>query len=66
MLEKFTEEHHKIISGLGTVLSHLNANSGIMAIFMSWGDTQNSEDTLEMLNDYIVKYIKPNNLPQGQ
>lgn len=56
--ENYTKTFHEIISGLGTILSSLNANSGIMAIFMSWGDTQNSEDTLIMLNDYIDRYIK--------
>ncbi len=66
MPEQFTETHHKIISGLGTLLSSLNANSGIMAIVMSWGDTQDSEDTLQMLNDYIESYITPNNQFQHQ
>lgn len=56
--EQFSEVHHKIISGLGTLFSNLGANSGIMAIIMSWGDTQNSQDTLQMLNDYIEKYIE--------
>ena len=66
MSEQFTETHHKIISGLGTLLSSLNANSGIMAIVMSWGDTQNSEDTLQMLNDYIETYVTPNKILQHQ
>lgn len=66
MEEKFSKTHHKIISGLGTILSHLNANSGIMAIVMSWGDTQDSEATLEMLNDYVSKYINTNSSPPHQ
>ena len=56
--EDFSEIHHKIISGLGTILSSFGAGCGIMAIFMSWGDTQNSEETLEQLTDYINRYIK--------
>ena len=66
MSEQFLETHHKIIDGLGTLLSSLNANSGIMAIVMSWGDTQNSEDTLEMLNGYIEKYLTSNKELQHQ
>ena len=58
MEEQFLDTHHKIISGLGTILSSLNANSGIMAIFMSWGDTQDSISTLQMLSDYIEKYTE--------
>ncbi len=49
----FSETHHQIIGQLGTILSHLKANSGIMAAIMSWGDTQNSADTLTALTDYI-------------
>lgn len=61
--EQFSEVHHKIVDGLGTILSSLGANSGIMSIVMSWGDTQDSVSTLQMLNDYIEKYIdkKPAN-----
>jgi hypothetical protein len=55
--EEFSETHHKIIEGFGALLSSLGANSGIMAIIMSWGDTQDSKNTLEMVNDYIEKYI---------
>ena len=57
MSEQFTKTHHEIINGLGTILSSLNANSGVMSIVMSWGDTQDSESTLEMLNDYIKIHI---------
>jgi hypothetical protein len=66
MNEKFTPTHRQIISGIGTLLSSLNANSGIMAIVMSWGDTQDSEATLEMLNDYIKQYLEPKSQPQHQ
>lgn len=66
MNEQFTETHHKIVSALGTLFSSLKANSGIMAIIMSWGDTQNSEDTLIMLDDYIEKYVTPNKQLQHQ
>jgi hypothetical protein len=66
MSEQFTETHHKIINGLGTILSSLNANSGIMAIVMSWGDTQDSEATLEMVNDYIESYLSASKQPQHQ
>lgn len=62
--ENFSNVHHKIIDGLGTVLSGLGADSGIMSIVMSWGDTQDSMSTLEMLNDYIERYI--NTQPQHQ
>lgn len=58
--EIFSETHHKIIDGLGTILSSLGANSGIMSIFMSWGDTQDSISTLDILNDYIEKYVDNN------
>jgi hypothetical protein len=57
MDEQFSETHHKIISALGTILSHLNADSGIMSAVMSWGDTQNSDDTLTALADYNSKFI---------
>jgi hypothetical protein len=57
MKEKFTKTHHEIIDELGTILSHLGANSGIMAIFMSWGDGQDSKSTLEMAKGYNEKYI---------
>ena len=62
--EQFSEVHHKIIDGLGTVLSSLGANSGIMSIVMSWGDTQDSVSTLQMLNDYIEKFVSKQ--PQRQ
>lgn len=57
MSEQFTETHFKIVDALGTILSSLNANSGIMSIVMSWGDCQDSESTLEMLNDYIKQFV---------
>lgn len=56
--EKFSEIHHKIISEIGSVLSYLGANSGIMSNVMSWGDTQDSEETLQNLKDYREEYIK--------
>lgn len=56
--EKFSETHHKIVDGLGTLFSHLGAGSGIMAIVMSWGDTMDSKQTLKMLEGYIEKYVK--------
>lgn len=66
MTEQFTKTHFKIVDGIGTILSSLNANSGIMSIVMSWGDTQNSEDTLQMLNDYIEKFVVINSQSQHQ
>lgn len=66
MEEQFTEIHHKITNGFGVIFSHLGANSGIMALIMSWGDTQDSISTLEMLEDYIEKYIEPNKKLQHQ
>jgi len=56
MEEKFTEIHHQITIEFGKILSSLGANSGVMALMMSWGDTQDSESTLEMLKDYNQKY----------
>lgn len=62
--EYFRDSHHKIIDGLGSVLSSLGADSNIMMIFMSWGDTMNSQNTLDMLTE-CVKYDL-NTLPQDQ
>ena len=55
--EKFSKIHHEIISEIGNVLSSLGANSGIMANIMSWGDTQDSTETLQNLKDYREKYL---------
>jgi hypothetical protein len=60
MSEKFSKIHHEIISEIGTVLGSLNANSGVMSNIMSWGDTQDSEQTLKLLIDYRKKYLKIN------
>jgi len=51
MTEKFSKTHHEIISEIGAILSRLGANSGTMANVMSWGDTQESEATLQNLKD---------------
>lgn len=64
--EKFSKIHHKIISEIGDVLSSLGANSGIMANIMSWGDTQDSEQTLQNLIDYRKAYLEVNNQLQHQ
>ncbi len=64
--EKFSEIHHKIISEIGDILSHFGANSGIMANIMSWGDTQDSEQTLQNLIDYRKAYLEVNNQLQHQ
>ena len=66
MDEKFSKIHHKIISEIGTILSDLGANAGIMANVMSWGDTQNSEQTLVNLRDYREKHLISNNQLQHQ
>lgn len=63
--EQFSKTHYEIISELGTVLSHLKAGSGIMAIYMSWGDTMDSESTLQMAKDYNEKYIKKTSIIKG-
>jgi hypothetical protein len=55
--EKFSETHHKIISQLGHIVSDIGASSGVMAILMSWGDTMNSEQTLDMLTEYVDKFL---------
>jgi hypothetical protein len=62
--EVFSQTHHEIIKNLGYILSSLNANSGIMAVIMSWGDTMDSENTLIMIKDYVNKYI--NSQPESQ
>lgn len=56
MSEDFSEIHHKIISEIGTLLSSLGADSGAMAAVMSWGDTQDSAATLQMLEEYNALY----------
>lgn len=55
--EDFSETHHKIIGYLGSIVSSLGANSGVMAILMSWGDTMNSEQTLDMAKDYVENFL---------
>lgn len=62
--EEFSETHHKIVDCLGTLFSSLKENSGIMALIMSWADTQNSINTLSMMEDYIKKYINIEPLSQ--
>lgn len=58
MDEKFSKIHFKIINELGTLLSHLGADSGSMANVMSWGDTQDSEATYQNLKDWNEKFAK--------
>jgi hypothetical protein len=60
MENEFSKEHHEIINYLGTILSKLGADSGIMSIFMSWGDTQDSASTLQCAKDYVEKYYNQN------
>jgi len=55
--EKFSETHHKIISQLGHIVGNLGASSGVMSILMSWGDTMNSEQTLDMAKEYVEKFL---------
>ena len=57
--EKFSNVHHEIVSEIVTVLTHLGAGSGIVANVASWGDTQDSENTLDMLKGYREKFIDP-------
>jgi hypothetical protein len=64
--EKFSKVHHEIVSEIGSVLSSLGANSGIMANIMSWGDTQDSEQTLQNLKDYRESFLEVNNQLQHQ
>ena len=55
--EEFSETHRKIVECIGAIASDLGANSGVMAIIMSWGDTMNSEQTVDMAMDYIEKFL---------
>ena len=57
--ENFSKIHHEIVSEIVTVLTHLGAGSGIVANVASWGDTQDSENTLDMLKGYREKFIDP-------
>ncbi len=66
MKEKFSKVHHEIVSEIGDILSSCNANSGIMSNIMSWGDTQDSEDTLQCLRDYRNSYLNTNKKLQHQ
>lgn len=51
-ITNFTKTQYAIISGIGTALADLDADSDLISIIMSWGDTQTDEDTLTRLIEY--------------
>jgi len=57
--ESFSKIHHEIVSEIVSVLTHLGAGYGIVANVASWGDTQDSETTLDNLKGYREKFIDP-------
>lgn len=49
---KYTETQLKIIASLQQLLADMGAQSDLLSIIGSWGDTLADEEILQMLNEF--------------
>ena len=60
-MQNLSDTQIQIVSEIGTAVSRLGGNSGLLSIIMSWGDTMDDQSTLDCIKDYN-RITEPQNI----